>query len=140
MMEQYNAAVAAMANPEHNLHKYFTDPEAQANLADRQGPEGGVRDLSPKTLWQRYTATDLPYIRNTLNCFWLRFVDADGKIIDSGVDLDDILRRILVMAWLKRRIASLVKSHDNLIKKKGYGLVAEPRHRHRLSPRLAGSG
>ena len=118
MMEQYNAAVAAMANPEHNLHKYFTDPEAHIYLNDRKGVEGAVRDLSPKTLWQRYTKLDLPYIRNTLNCFWLRFVDADGKIIDSGVDLDVILRRILVMAWLKNRIASLVKSQDELIKKK----------------------
>ena len=49
VMEQYKAAVAAMAIPEHNLHKYFTDPEAQAYLAVRQGPEGAVRDLSPKT-------------------------------------------------------------------------------------------
>lgn len=126
MMEQYKAAVAAMVDPKHPLQKYFTDTEAHAYLANRQGPEGAVRDLSPRTLWQRYTKVDLPYIRNTLNCFWLRFVDADGKIIDSGVDLDVILRRILVMAWLKNRIATLEKSHDELIKKTNAKKATDP--------------
>ena len=46
VMGQYKAAVAAMAIPEHNLHKYFTDPEAQAYLAETGSRRGRSGPLS----------------------------------------------------------------------------------------------
>ena len=63
-----------------------------------------------------------------LNCLWLRFVDADGKIIPSGVDLDNIFKPLVIA---KELIASS-KSCDELIKTKnakkatGSSLTREP--------------
>ena len=42
------------------------------------------------------------------------------------MDLDNILRRILVMAWLKNRITTLEKSHDELIKKTNAKKATDP--------------
>ena len=65
-LEQYKAAVAAMEDPKHHLHKYFNDANSQAYLVQRQDPVGAVRHLSPKALYTRYNTKDLPYVRNTL--------------------------------------------------------------------------
>ena len=111
-MERYKEAVAPMEDPEHHLRKYFNDADLQAYLAQRQDKDGGVRHLSPKSLWNRYTNKDLPYVRNTSNTFWFRFVKKEILPSDSGVDFDDITRRVLAMAWLKSHITDLEKAKD----------------------------
>ena len=112
LMERYKEAFSALDDASHHLHKYFTDADSQAYLAQRQDKDGAVRHLSPKTLWNRYNNTDLPYIRNTLNTFWFRFVTKAMTPGDSGVDFDDITRRVLAMAWLKNHITNLQKAKD----------------------------
>lgn len=125
LMERYKEAFSALDDSKHHLHKYFNDADSQAYLAQRQDKDGAVRHLSPKSLWNRYNNTDLPYIRNTLNTFWNRFVTKAMTPGDSGVDFDDIMRRVLAMAWLKNHITALQKAKDAQLAKAKSAASAE---------------
>jgi len=107
MGKQFTAALDAISIPSHPLHSHFNDPVAKVWLADLQGPDGVTNRRSPAGCYNQYQK-NLTYMRNTLDVFWSREV-TDTTIQQSGFNIDDVKKKVLVMAWLKNRIDTLKK-------------------------------
>ena len=106
MFEQFNTALDAFSNPAHPIHSSFNDAAAKKWLAESEGVEGVIRRRSASGSFIQCVHA---HMRNVLSPFWRRFV-TDSTIEESGLDIDDVKKKVLTMAWLKNRIdTSLTK-------------------------------
>ena len=108
MFEQFTKALDAFSDAAHPIHSSFNDATAQKWLAESEGVEGVIRRRSASGCFIQYQK-NLTYMRNVLSPFWRRFV-TDSTIEESGLEIDDVKKKVLTMAWLKNRIdTSLTK-------------------------------